>query len=105
MWMRGTSSVWPANTGRMSRNATWSSSECTISASASPVAIRQKRQSGWSATATGLGDDGQRAGVEPELERIVLADVVAVDLNRERAQRPLGIARSRFDSRLGEVVE
>src|SRR4051812_14788148 len=70
----------------------------TSAASTSPAAMRQNEQSG-------SGNDGQGAGGDAELDPVLLADVVAVDLDRERPDRAIRIVRDRGDGRRGDVVE
>src|SRR5258708_295323 len=45
LWCRGTTSAWPPVQGKMSRNATVTSSACTIRAGARPATMAQKMQS------------------------------------------------------------
>ena len=62
----------------------------------SPATIAQKGQSGLGAPS---GDNRQGAGLDAEHELGVVADVVAVDLHGERAQRAARRMGDRGDSR------
>ena len=51
------------------------------------------------------GNDRERAGLDPELELAVVADVVAVHLDGNGAEVAAGVARDRLDPRLGDALE
>ena len=92
-WSRGTSSEWPWKTGRTSRKAIEISSSKTISAGSLAGDDRAEEAVAGRAQATTVSAPGSIA----ELELGVVADEVAVDLDRERARHALGVGRDRLD--------
>ena len=103
----GISREWPGNSGRWSRKA----KETSSLEDDRRIAPRRRRcgrrgsrgrpgggGSGAEHVAGASGNDCQSARVDPELELGVVADVVAVDLDRETAAcSPSRVARDRLD--------
>lgn len=58
-----------------------------------------------SAGATASGDNLQGPGLDPELELAVLADVIAVDLDREATPGARGVLGRGLDPGLAEPLE
>ena len=101
---RGTSSEWPGNSGRWSRKA----SETLVLEDdvAGLVAGDDRAEAAVVGHGRDSGNDRQRAGLDAELELAVVADVVAVDLDREAARmRPSASRETDSIRRLGDALE